>query len=105
MATGGALSQAYGWRATFVLLTIMLAPVLLLAVVFIPETHHFYALRRVEKQNKLKRQAESGEIRTSTVKVRTSFDVGKCYMCVADVYYWTFVDCWYGFHANSVSYS
>ena len=50
-STGGALSQAFGWRATFVLLAAMLIPILMVAIAFIPESHHYFVLKRVTKQN------------------------------------------------------
>lgn len=42
---GGILAETYTWRADFVLLAIMTAPIVLFAFVFTPETHHWYVLR------------------------------------------------------------
>jgi len=45
---GGVLSSTFNWRATFVLLAIMLVPIWIAAMVVLPETHHWYALKRVQ---------------------------------------------------------
>jgi multidrug resistance protein len=42
---GGILAETYTWRADFVLLAIMTAPIVLFAFIFTPETHHWYVLR------------------------------------------------------------
>ncbi|KIZ03910.1 Bicyclomycin resistance protein [Monoraphidium neglectum] len=44
---GGGLSQSLGWRSTFAALTIAGGLVLIVQLLVIQETHHFYAARRV----------------------------------------------------------
>lgn len=51
---GGFLSQAFGWRSTFVLLAILGAPAVLLTILLFPETHHFYVNEKVESIKRTK---------------------------------------------------
>lgn len=44
---GGALSEAYGWRATFVFLAIFCGAVGALLFLFLPETHQYLTLQRL----------------------------------------------------------
>jgi predicted MFS family arabinose efflux permease len=39
---GGALSDAFTWRATFVLLLVMSVPICLFSWIVVPETHHYF---------------------------------------------------------------
>lgn len=52
---GGILCNVFGWRSTFISLAIMavLAGVLILA--FVPETHHYFVLRKINQNNVKKR--------------------------------------------------
>eukprot|EP01041_Mallomonas_annulata_P012451 gene12451-26194_t len=43
---GGVFAQAYSWRAVFVVLIVMSAPVLVFLVLFMPESHHWYVIRQ-----------------------------------------------------------
>ena len=43
---GGALAQAFGWPATFMLLSALGAVLFIVAVVCVPETHHYFVLKR-----------------------------------------------------------
>lgn len=46
---GGALSQQFGWRSTFVLLGIMTIPFLMLTYFVVPETHPWFLIQSLEK--------------------------------------------------------
>jgi MFS family permease len=48
---GGALSQAFGWRSTFICLAVFCGAVVVpLLAVLVPETHQFKVLRSLQKQ-------------------------------------------------------
>jgi len=53
---GGALSQAFGWRSTFVLLAILTIPVFLITVFSVPETHHWLVMKHHEQKNAQQQQ-------------------------------------------------
>ncbi len=40
---GGAVSNFYGWRATFLVLIVITVPIILFAYFILPETHHYFA--------------------------------------------------------------
>jgi MFS family permease len=44
---GGAISEAFGWRATFVFLAIFCGVLGILLLLFLPETHQFYTVSRL----------------------------------------------------------
>lgn len=49
---GGALSQAFGWRATFIMILMFCGVVILPMLVFgLPETHHYRNLKRIHKKD------------------------------------------------------
>lgn len=48
---GGALSESFNWRATFVLLSVMTVPLAALTLYVIPETHHYFVVQKVAAQN------------------------------------------------------
>ena len=48
---GGALSEAFGWRSTFILLTILSFVILVLAFFLLPETHQYFVKEKFEKAN------------------------------------------------------
>jgi MFS family permease len=50
-ALGGIISQAFGWRSTFALLAALGGAVLVLLIFFLPETHQFLVLERLQKQD------------------------------------------------------
>lgn len=50
---GGILSATFTWRATFVLLAIMVVPIWIATMVVIPETQHWYAFKRVQTSQSL----------------------------------------------------
>lgn len=52
---GGALSTKFGWRSTFVLLTIFSFVLLLSILILLPETQQYFAMRRFERQYPEKR--------------------------------------------------
>lgn len=56
---GGILSQAFGWRSTFVLLAIMTGPIALFTLLVVPETHQWFVVQRIDRVN---------ESRTSSMK-------------------------------------
>ncbi len=51
---GGTLSQVFGWRSTFVFLSIMTVPIMVLVVVCVPETHSWFVLTSIDKENSKK---------------------------------------------------
>jgi hypothetical protein len=53
------LSQAYSWRATFVLLCVLLVPIFLLALYAMPETHHYFVLKKIVKSNAAHAQTQN----------------------------------------------
>lgn len=57
---GGVLSEAYNWRATFVLLAVMTVPLSLWAVYVLPETHHYFVVQRVAVENEKHLENNSG---------------------------------------------
>jgi MFS family permease len=46
---GGFLANAFGWRATFVLLVALAVPIAIFAYAILPETHIYYVKRRLQK--------------------------------------------------------
>lgn len=48
---GGALSEAFSWRATFVLLSAMTVPLSILSFYVLPETHHYFVVQRIAAAN------------------------------------------------------
>lgn len=48
---GGALSAAFGWRSTFLLLATLCGLLGALLFAFLPETHHFFALKRLSEKD------------------------------------------------------
>jgi len=48
---GGVLGEAWGWRSTFLFLIVVAVLIGLAIIVFLPETHHWYVVRRVKKSN------------------------------------------------------
>lgn len=63
---GGALSQAFGWRSTFVLLAILAVPTFLLSLFSVPETHHYYVVQNIEKRNRRNQQKFDAKKQTNT---------------------------------------
>jgi MFS family permease len=47
---GGAISDRFGWKATFVLLAVLAFPIALLSIAIIPESHHYYALQNIKSK-------------------------------------------------------
>ena len=56
---GGPLSGAFGWRSTFIFLTIFSFCVLIVIFVFVPETHQYFVKERFHKLNPHKRIADA----------------------------------------------
>ena len=52
---GGALSSAFGWRSTFIFLTVYSFIVLIMVFILMPETHQYFAKERFHKANDNKR--------------------------------------------------
>ena len=51
---GGFLSDAFGWRSTFVLLAILTTPIFVYIIIFLPETHHWLVLQKIKEKNQHK---------------------------------------------------
>lgn len=52
---GGPLSQAFGWRSTFIFLSVFSFIALFIVLIVVPETHHYFAKKHFEKANPNKR--------------------------------------------------
>lgn len=52
---GGPLSQSFGWRSTFVFLSIFSCVATVVFIIFVPETHHYLIQERFHKENPNKR--------------------------------------------------
>lgn len=48
---GGYLSQALGWRSTFILLAVMTTPIAVYAYIVLPETHQWFVIQAIKKRN------------------------------------------------------
>ena len=48
---GGYLSQAFGWRSTFILLAAMTTPIAVYAYIVLPETHQWFVIQAIKKRN------------------------------------------------------
>jgi MFS family permease len=46
---GGIVAELYGWRACFIMLSVMTGPILFLTYLYVPETHHYYVKQRVHR--------------------------------------------------------
>jgi MFS family permease len=46
---GGALSQAFSWRSTFIAIAMYAGVIILPLLAFLPETHHYRKLQKLQK--------------------------------------------------------
>lgn len=68
---GGFLSQAFGWRATFILLACLGAPGVMITLLAFPETHHHFVSKSIEETN----ISKSGKFRSLDRDVTQTTDV------------------------------
>jgi MFS family permease len=80
---GGIVAQLFGWRACFIMLSVMTGPILFLTYLFVPETHHYYVKQRVHRsdatatEDSLSNKAKDGYQSVSVTETVAIDEAGK----------------------------